>query len=253
MRSLFFILIILNICNVFGKEFSITNGRLKYSLTLNKYTRELSVRNYLSFKDMGSLSVLEEGEEGRSDNFIRDFNISRLENSDVSETQVAYKKLDKKKFFKCLIDTEEVHSYELIKKKMKPSYRSNLLLELDSCSQFLSSNYVFPDKENIFFFTSIIKKLEESSKSLVEDLFLSYLDINLGANDKFARESLLTMISYDTQFNDVNSIDLSSYKIRLKDEILLSGKLIKEDIESQTESIAASIDTSQLIKIVEDI
>ncbi|EQC47421.1 hypothetical protein [Bacteriovorax sp. Seq25_V] len=252
MKKLFVILSLL-VGNSYAKEFYIQANGLRFDLALNKNSRALAVSNYLDFKDMGSITRLEESKPEREDNFLRNFSSEPSDDVTIPSVQVVERKLDFEGFFSCIEEGVSLYSYDLVQKNILTNKKVEIELGVSKCESFLSADFVFPEKKDIFFYYGTISKLDMAGKAIVKDLFLKYLDIRREANEKFAVESLLTMISYDVQFQNLSTVDLSGYKERLKNEILTSTINLSDDIKEKHDFVNASIDSSDLLELVDNI
>lgn len=249
MKKIFIILSLLA-ASSYAKDFYVEVNGLRFDLALNKHTRALAVSNYLDFKDMGSITRLEQSRPVREDNFIRDFGGISSDGVASQNLQIVERKLDSSSFFSCIEDGVALYSYELVQKNISSSQKVELALGVSKCESFLSEDFVFPDERNIFFYYGIVSKLSSAGKATVRDLFLKYIDTRLDVNEKFAIESLLTMISYDVQFKEVSTIDLAAYKERLKSDIILSTAKLKGDIQDKSDFVNVDIDSSALLNLL---
>lgn len=253
MRTILKILCLLFCAQVFAKDFYISIGNLKFELSLHKHTRNLAVTNYLSFKDMGILSRTEIVLEKRADNFVKFEADTNLGNENNSPVEVLPAALSREGFAACLVDGASIYAADLFAKNLTKSQEAELLLQTKSCTQFLSEEYIFPDNLNIFFFTSMYKKVDVASKLIVLDLFLTSLKIKITDDERFTARSLLTMISYDAEFKYSQSIDLEFYKKKLKEQIQISAENFKNEIEANSEYIKSDVDIAKLSEVVDGI
>lgn len=253
MRTTLKILCLLFCAQVFAKDFYISIGNLKYELSLHKYTRNLAVTNYLSYKDMGNLSRTELVLEKREDNFLKFEADANSGNDATKPEEVLPVFLNREGFATCLVESVSIYATDLFAKNLTKSQEADLLLQTKSCTTFLSQEYTFPENLNIFFFTSMYKKVDDASKLIVLDLFLTSLKIKIGDDERFAARSLLSMISYDVEFEKTQNINLEYYKAKLKEQIQISAENFKNEIEANSEYIKSDVDTAKLSEVVDKI